>query len=292
MHCPALRTSARARSRRRRRRRRERGRSTEPPTLLQAVHLVFWRAQDPELRHLLSGNRDEAKQDCFHGCVGKAVARRRRLGFMPRLTPTNRPSRAAHYIRLRPWLRSSANISSKSADESAHAQISLPTLWVGLDSRVILSQRGGIPRSIGKSQESLSQTILVGCNVSRETGRTDCADRPQHVRRHSFVKIYVLSVATRRVQSRQWPSTPNVWLTEPWGGHHSKWLIRSAPLTPHRGGPTQDGEKVRVIEQAWRYEYEPPSEPIRFSPAMITFSALLLLSARAQPAAAPRHPFT
>ena len=42
----------------------------------------------------------------------------------------------------------------------------------GLDSSVILSLRGGILMSIGDFPESLSQAMLVGCNVSREIGRT------------------------------------------------------------------------------------------------------------------------
>ena len=38
----------------------------------------------------------------------------------------------------------------------------------GFDSSIILILRGGIPRPIGDFPESLSQAMLVGCNVSRE----------------------------------------------------------------------------------------------------------------------------
>ena len=41
----------------------------------------------------------------------------------------------------------------------------------GFDSSTILVLRGGIPRPIGDSPESLSQAILVGCNISRRIGR-------------------------------------------------------------------------------------------------------------------------
>ena len=41
----------------------------------------------------------------------------------------------------------------------------------GFDSNIILILRGGIPRPIGSFPESLSQAMLVGCNVSREIGR-------------------------------------------------------------------------------------------------------------------------
>ena len=40
------------------------------------------------------------------------------------------------------------------------------------DSSIILVWRGGIPRPIGDFPESLTQAMLVGCNVRRETGRT------------------------------------------------------------------------------------------------------------------------
>ena len=43
----------------------------------------------------------------------------------------------------------------------------------GFDSSVILILRGGITRSIGDFPESLTQAMLVGCNVSREIGRTE-----------------------------------------------------------------------------------------------------------------------
>ena len=42
----------------------------------------------------------------------------------------------------------------------------------GFDSSIILILRGGIPRPIGDFPESLSQAMLVGCDVSREIGRT------------------------------------------------------------------------------------------------------------------------
>ena len=51
----------------------------------------------------------------------------------------------------------------------------LPTNIVGFrgfDSSVVLILRGGIPRPTGNFPESLSQAMLVGCNVSREIGRT------------------------------------------------------------------------------------------------------------------------
>ena len=41
------------------------------------------------------------------------------------------------------------------------------------DSRIILIERGGILMSIGDFPESLSQTMLVGCNVSRRIGRNE-----------------------------------------------------------------------------------------------------------------------
>ena len=41
----------------------------------------------------------------------------------------------------------------------------------GFDSSIILIIRGGIPRPIGDFPESLSQAMLVGCNVSRRIGR-------------------------------------------------------------------------------------------------------------------------
>ena len=55
--------------------------------------------------------------------------------------------------------------------------LNLPTNIVefgGLDSSTILIQRGGILMSIGDFPESLSRAMLVGCNVSREIGRTPC----------------------------------------------------------------------------------------------------------------------
>ena len=42
----------------------------------------------------------------------------------------------------------------------------------GFDSSIILIYRGGIPRSRGDFPESLTQAMLVGCNVSREIGRS------------------------------------------------------------------------------------------------------------------------
>ena len=51
----------------------------------------------------------------------------------------------------------------------------LPTNIVdfrGFDSSIMLFVRGGIPRHIGDFPESLNHAILVGCNVSREIGRT------------------------------------------------------------------------------------------------------------------------
>ena len=45
----------------------------------------------------------------------------------------------------------------------------------GFDSSIISILMGGIPRSIGDFTESVSQAMLVGCNVSRETGRATCA---------------------------------------------------------------------------------------------------------------------
>ena len=51
----------------------------------------------------------------------------------------------------------------------------LPTNIVdfrGFDSNIILNLRGGFPGPIGDFPESLSQAMLVGCNVSREIGRT------------------------------------------------------------------------------------------------------------------------
>ena len=50
----------------------------------------------------------------------------------------------------------------------------LPTKIVdfrGFDSSIVLIQRGGIPRPIGDFPESLTQAMLVGCNVSRGIGR-------------------------------------------------------------------------------------------------------------------------
>ena len=44
----------------------------------------------------------------------------------------------------------------------------------GFDSSIILIQRGGILMSIGGFPESLSQAMLVGCNVSRRTVRITC----------------------------------------------------------------------------------------------------------------------
>ena len=41
----------------------------------------------------------------------------------------------------------------------------------GFHSSIILILRGGMPRPIGNLPESLSQAILVGCNVSSEIGR-------------------------------------------------------------------------------------------------------------------------
>ena len=41
----------------------------------------------------------------------------------------------------------------------------------GFDSSIILISRDGILRPMGDFPESLSQAMLVGCNVSREIGR-------------------------------------------------------------------------------------------------------------------------
>ena len=41
------------------------------------------------------------------------------------------------------------------------------------DSSIILISKGGILMSIGDFPESLSQAMLAGCNVSRETGRNE-----------------------------------------------------------------------------------------------------------------------
>ena len=41
----------------------------------------------------------------------------------------------------------------------------------GFDSSIILIQRGGIPRPVGDLPQSLSQAMLVGCNVNREIVR-------------------------------------------------------------------------------------------------------------------------
>ena len=51
----------------------------------------------------------------------------------------------------------------------------LPTNMVGFrgfESSIILILRGGIPRPIWNFPEVLTQAMLVGCNVSREIGRT------------------------------------------------------------------------------------------------------------------------
>ena len=65
-------------------------------------------------------------------------------------------------------------------DKGTHGPLSftrspnLPTNTVGFrgfDSSIMLSRRGGIPRPIGNFPESLSQAMLVGCNVSRGIGR-------------------------------------------------------------------------------------------------------------------------
>ena len=47
----------------------------------------------------------------------------------------------------------------------------------GFDSSICLNLRGGIPRPKGDFPESLTQAMLVGCNVSREIGRTK---NPRH----------------------------------------------------------------------------------------------------------------
>ena len=51
----------------------------------------------------------------------------------------------------------------------------LPTNIVefkGFDPNIILIIRGGILRPIGDLPESLSEAMLVGCNISREIGRS------------------------------------------------------------------------------------------------------------------------
>ena len=67
----------------------------------------------------------------------------------------------------------------------------LPTNIVdfrGFDSSIISIERCGILMSIGDLPESLSQAMLVGCNVSREIGRMapDCAPLPKQAR---FVRV-------------------------------------------------------------------------------------------------------
>ena len=60
-------------------------------------------------------------------------------------------------------------------DAYASAAPNLPTNIVdfrGFDSGIILILRGGILMAIGDFPESLSQAMLVGCDVSREIGRT------------------------------------------------------------------------------------------------------------------------
>ena len=70
----------------------------------------------------------------------------------------------------------------------------LPTKIVdfgGFDSSIMLNLRGGIPRPIGNFPESLCQAMLVGCNVSRDIGRTanrniaSCSSRPNMFLLHS-----------------------------------------------------------------------------------------------------------
>ena len=67
----------------------------------------------------------------------------------------------------------------------------LPTTIVdfrGFDSNIILILRGGILRPIADFLESLSQTMLVECNVSREIGRRrDCMAGSRCFQGHSLL---------------------------------------------------------------------------------------------------------
>ena len=72
------------------------------------------------------------------------------------------------------WKRSSSVLRAQGA-LVASATANPPTNILdfrGFDSSIMLFFRGGILMSIGNSPESLSQVILVGCNVSREIGST------------------------------------------------------------------------------------------------------------------------
>ena len=66
---------------------------------------------------------------------------------------------------------------------SASGQVLTPNLPInnvdfwGSDSSIILILRGGIPRPIGDLPESLSQAMLVGCNVSRGIWRKGARQR-------------------------------------------------------------------------------------------------------------------
>ena len=57
----------------------------------------------------------------------------------------------------------------------------------GFDSSTILLLRGGILRPMGDFPESLSQAMLVGCNVSREIGRRGIL----YIHIYMYICIYV-----------------------------------------------------------------------------------------------------
>ena len=72
-------------------------------------------------------------------------------------------------------MSSSSSSSSSSRSNSKNSAPNLPTNIMdfrGFDSSVILILRGRIPRLVGNFPESLSQAMLIGCNVARESGRT------------------------------------------------------------------------------------------------------------------------
>ena len=59
------------------------------------------------------------------------------------------------------------------AENPLPTRLSLVVDFRGFDSSIILISRGGISRPRGDFPESLSRAMFVGCNVSRETGRTN-----------------------------------------------------------------------------------------------------------------------
>ena len=90
-----------------------------------------------------------------------------------------------------PLLRMSFSVSSTRL-RSPEVHPNLPTHivdFVGVDSSIVLILRGGILRPIGNFPESLTQAMLVRCNVNREMGRSTVG--------HVYVHLCVAAARTR-----------------------------------------------------------------------------------------------